>query len=584
MPFMDVWLIHEETTVKHLILLLSAAFLTSAAAHADVDERVGDFALLDHQGYFHHMAWYDNNDAIVLLSHVNDSQTTRQAAEAFGRLAESYANDPLVFMLINPLGESRDSVAADAAGLGLELPVLIDDAQLIAESLGIERAGEALVYNPRTFRVMYRGPADASLEQALAEVLAGETVSEPRIAVNAGERISYPVREQNLARQVSYSEEVAPIISRHCADCHREGAIGPFALDSYNMVRGWSPMIREVLMTKRMPPGQIDPHVGEFRNSYTLSVEEQQTVLHWIAQGAPRDGETDPLAELQWPDTDWSFGEPDLIVNVPAQTIPPTGVLDYITVEVPFEGLDRDRWVRASEYLAGDNRVLHHTLNSIIPPGEERSRGFLGGRSDPDQASIIAYVPGDASIHYPPNTGGLLRKGSRLALQLHYTTMGAEAVDESRIGIWFYDDDEVPEYRMSGSCACIFTPTWQTIPAYDPDFEQSESVTVRRDAYLYSFLPHMHFRGKRMRFHAYYPDGTDEELINIANYNYNWQMRYELKEPKLVPAGTRIVATGAFDNSEQNKANPDPARDVPWGIQSWDEMFFGAVSWRYVEQ
>ncbi len=137
---------------------------------------------------------------------------------------------------------------------------------------------------------------------------------------------------------------------------------------------------------------------------------------------------------------------------------------------------------------------------------------------------------------------------------------------------------------MSGQCACIFTPDWTNIPPYDPDFEQTKSVTIQRDAYLHGFLPHMHFRGKRMRFEAHYPDSSIEELINIANYNYNWQLRYQLEEPKLVPAGTRIVAIGAFDNSMQNKANPDPARSVPWGEQSWDEMFFGSISWQYVDQ
>ncbi len=570
-----------RSIVQTLILLCLP--LAAGAAHADTTpERAGDFALLDHEGYFHHMAWYDDRRAVVLLVQANGSEATRAAAPAFDRLAGSYAEDEAVFLMINPLGEARDAVREEAGSLGSDLPVLIDDSQLIAEALGIERAGEALIYDPRSFRVLYRGEPGAALEQALSEVLAGSEVSHPRTAAT-GERIEYPAREQNMERTISYADEVAPIIATHCADCHRDGAIGPFALDSYNMVRGWSPMIREVLMTKRMPPGQIDPHVGDFRNSYTLRDEDQQTLLHWIAQGSPHDSNRDPLAELEWPESEWAFGEPDLVLEVPPQTMPPTGVLDYITVEVPFEGLDRDRWVRASQYIPGDHRVLHHTLNNIIPPGEQGRRSFLGGGGDPDQASIVAFVPGDASVHNPPGVGGLLKAGSKLALQLHYTTMGAESVDASRIGVWFYDDDEVPEQRMSGACACIFTPTWQTIPANDPDFEMSESVTVREDAYLYSFLPHMHFRGKRMRFHAYYPDGTDEELINIANYNYNWQMRYELNEPKWVPAGTRIVATGAFDNSSQNPANPDPDRDVPWGIQSWDEMFFGAMNWVYAD-
>ena len=171
-----------------------------------------------------------------------------------------------------------------------------------------------------------------------------------------------------------------------------------------------------------------------------------------------------------------------------------------------------------------------------------------------------------------------------LNLNLHYTTNGRESVDAGEIGLWFYPEGEIPEERMSGQCACIFPNTWTTIPANDPAFEQTASIMIKKDAKLHSFLPHMHFRGKYMRFYADYPDGTQEELINIAQYNYAWQLSYTYAEPKFVPAGTRITAVGAFDNSAQNPANPDPERDVPWGQQSWDEMFFGAVKWKYIDQ
>lgn len=569
-----------------LITALSAPAMSQSAGaqslqdnSADITMRVGDFSLLDQYGYFHHMSWYDNRKAIVLLVQANGSAAFTRAIPEFQTLHAAHKDDFQFFML-NPLGQSRQSVIDAVGAAGDEIPVLIDDAQLIAESMDVKAAGEALVYDPRSFKLVYRGSVDG-LETALAQIDAGQTVTTPVVAVS-GEAITYAARDRNMARTVSYEKEVAPILAENCASCHRDGGIAPFALDSHSMAQGWSPMIREVLMTKRMPPGQIDPHVGDFENSYTVTPEDQQTLLHWIAQGSQRDGTVDPLAELQWPATEWAFGEPDLIVELPPQTIPATGVLDYINVVVPFEGLTEDRWVRASQYIAGDRTVLHHTLNSILPPGASGRGQFLGG-GDADQANITAYIPGAEPSHEPENTGGLLKAGSQLALQLHYTTNGRETVDNSRIGIWFYPEGVVPEKRMSGQCACIFTPDWTPIPPNDPDFEQTKSVTVPRDAYLHAFLPHMHFRGKRMRFEAQYPDGTREELINIANYNYNWQLRYQLREPKLVPAGTVIVATGAFDNSSQNKMNPDPDRLVPWGLQSWDEMFFGSVSWQYVD-
>jgi hypothetical protein len=184
----------------------------------------------------------------------------------------------------------------------------------------------------------------------------------------------------------------------------------------------------------------------------------------------------------------------------------------------------------------------------------------------------------------PPNTGGLLRDGSELAVQLHYTANGQETVDAGELGVWFYPEGEVPEERMSGRCACIFTPTWTDIPAFDPDFVQTSSITLTGDVELYSFLSHMHFRGKYMRFYADYPDGTSEELINIAKYDYAWQWAYTYEEPKFMPAGTVLTAVGGFDNSAQNPSNPDPTIPISWGQQSWDEMFFGSFRWREINE
>ncbi len=561
-------------------LLLSCMLtLPLLAGAAQATERVGDFALLDQDGNFHHMSWYDDHKAIAFLVQVNGSAQTAEAAADYARLQSRFDAEGVEFMLINPLGETRADVKQALAQIGVQLPVLIDDAQVISEAMGIDKSGEAFLYDPRSFEVIFRGPVSA-LETALNDVVAGRAVGTPVVAMAdaPGADIQYPITEL-----VSYEADVAPILAENCASCHRDGGIAPFAMDSHAMVQGWSPMIREVLMTKRMPPGQIDPHVGNYSNDYVLSVQEQQTLISWIEAGAMRDGATDPLMELTWPETKWALGEPDLIVKVPPQTIPATGVLDYITVEVPFDGLETDRWVRASQYIPGDRTVLHHTLNDIISPDATKRRGFLGG-GDPNQANITAYIPGAEPAIEPPNTGGLLRAGSKLRLQLHYTTNGKETVDASEIGVWFYPEGEVPAERMSGQCACIFTPGWTNITPYDPAFEMTQSVVIDKDAQMYGFLPHMHFRGKSMRFTAFYPDGTQEELINIANYNYNWQIRYLMEEPKFIPAGTKVVATGVFDNSTQNKNNPDPSRSVPWGQQSWDEMFFGAMSWKYVEQ
>src|SRR5690606_16973998 len=311
----------------------------------------------------------------------------------------------------------------------------------------------------------------------------------------SGERVKYATTTKSQGKKVSYAKDIAPILAENCARCHREGGIAPFAMNSHAIVQGFAPMIREVVLTKRMPPGQIDPHVGEFKETYTLTPAETQKLVHWIEAGAKKDGDVDPLTQLEWPATKWAFGEPDLIVKVPPQDIPATGVLDYIRVEVPIE-IDRDRWVRASQYVAGDRTVLHHTLNDLIWPGE-KAGGFLSA-GNANKARITAYIPGAQPQHEPPNTGGLLTKGSKLALQLHYTTNGKATTDASEIGLWFYPEDQVPTERMANQCACIFTRGWDPIPPYEADHEMQQTITIPKDAYIYSMLPHMHFRGKRM--------------------------------------------------------------------------------------
>ncbi len=573
--------------MKKIVNVWLYSLLALAPAVAMAADRVGDFSLLDQDGYFHQMSWYDDHSAIALLVQANGSAASTAAMSKFAALKAKYEEQGVEFFMINPTGtQDRASVAAELAAQGVDLKVLMDDSQLISEALGVDKTGEVLVFNPKSFMVEFRGPVGAELEAALQAKIAGQPIATAVVA-STGDAVTYPAKVAHSAAVPSYEKDIAPVIAENCASCHRDGGIAPFALNSHAMVQGWSPMIREVLMTKRMPPGQIDGHIGEFINDMLVENSDQQKILHWIAAGSPKDSAADPLAALTWPDTKWAFAtEPDYIIKVPPQSVPATGVLDYRTVVVPID-IDSDKWVRGSQYVAGDRTVLHHTLNSIVPPddgtGNRRRGGFLGG-GNPDDPGISAYIPGATPIMNPPNTGGLLKKGSSIALQLHYTTMGKETVDNSEIGIWFYPDGEVPKERMSGECACIFTPTWTNITPYDPEFIQQASITLTGDANIHSYLAHMHFRGKYMRFYADYPDGTREELINIARYNYNWQLSYTYKEPRFMPAGTRITAVGAFDNSAQNPANPDPARSVPWGQQSWDEMLFGAVNWKYINQ
>ncbi len=392
---------------------------------------------------------------------------------------------------------------------------------------------------------------------------------------------------------IDYVENVAPILINQCQSCHREGGIAPWAMSNYQILQGFAPVMREAIVSKRMPPGQINPKYADvIINHRTLSHVEEETLLSWIDSGAPVDlnGRTDPMTETAWPTSEWRNGEPDLIVEVPPQEIPAVGTMGphaipyrYASVDL---GLTEDKWLRGSEFLPSEPTVMHHMLNTVALPGERNTNllGTSGGeQANRDLANISAYVPGGDPDFYDENTGSLLRAGSVVNLQLHYTPDGTARTDKARIGLYFHDEGVVPEERMAGDCACIFPDKWTPIPPYDPNFKQEADVVLKNDVMLHTFLPHMHFRGKAMRATAYYPDGEVEELIDIPRYEYAWQLSYTWREPKFLPEGTRLHVEGWFDNSADNPMNPDPSRAVPWGQMSEDEMFFGAFTWKNAE-
>ena len=229
-------------------LVLSAALVTTTAY---AGERVGDFALIDHQGAFQHMAWYDDHSAVVIMP-MTSSQDDVASLKA---LQQKYAGQSVQFFLLNPgLHSDRARVQNEIAAMCLDLPVLMDDAQLVTGMLGVSRLDEAVLYNPGNFEMLYRGPI-ADMDSSLQQLLAGDDFEMVAVASD-GPAIEFTNLQAHA--NLSYEKDIAPIIAENCASCHRDGGIAPFAMDSNLAVQGWSPMIREVLMTKRMPPGPID--------------------------------------------------------------------------------------------------------------------------------------------------------------------------------------------------------------------------------------------------------------------------------------------------------------------------------------
>jgi hypothetical protein len=526
---------------------------------------VDNFRLIDHTGGAQELYYRSDMKAVVLLTHMNGCDGVKASAQALESLRTKYQSQGVEFLMLDSnLGASREAIAADAKQLPLNVPIMIDDTQLVGESLGLTTNGEVFVITPQAgWKIAYRGAADG-VGGALDSVLAGKPVTATATPA-VGCAVALPELAKRKAHaQISYEKQIAPMLEEKCVACHREGGIGPWAMTSYDMVKGFSPMIREVVRTKRMPPWHADPHYGAWSNDRGLSAEQAKTLVHWIEAGSPRGAGADPLVaatKKQYPT--WALGEPDLVIETPSFTTPATGVIPYqmVTVKNP---LNEDKWIRAIDYLPGQRAVLHHVIASV---GGER----FGA------TSLNNYVPGAEPLVMPEGNGILLKANSTFHFQMHFTPNGQPLTDVTKLGLYFMKDPPKHEFR-----SMIFAQPRLKIPANTKVHPETAINTFRADAVIYSVHPHAHFRGKSASFVAKYPDGREEMLINIPNYDFNWQSTYELKEPKTVPAGTKIVYTQTFDNSSQNKANPDPNRTVTWGEQTWDEMVFGVVRYRNV--
>jgi hypothetical protein len=559
-----------------LVLSLIAGVFISLAANAGIassGDRVGDFALLDHSGKFHQLSYYGDYKAVVISAQgLSGAGLAADAANLTAVKSTLGKQDAKFFILNSMPADGRDSVAAKANELNLDIAILLDPSQLVAETLGVTRLGESVIINSDNMSVLYRGDTD-SVAQVLPSLIAGGGGAVAS-AKPTGQLIDFASKTAHQQASVSYTDDIVPILQENCVSCHHDGAIGPWSMSSHAMVRGWSPMMREVVMTRRMPPGQIDGHVGKkIAEVAGLNIEEKQKLIHWIDAGAPMGEGVDPLPQMTFTDGRFSLGEPDMVFKVPAQSIPATGIVDYRYVPVELN-LDRDVWIRAMEFVPGDREVLHHVITYLSSPADKS--GSEQNKAAERGDNIGGFAPGRQPDQFRDNSGRFIPKGSNLLLQMHYTTSGRETVDETEVGLFIYD--KPPAFVMSGGVAG--QRRFLVPPGAKEHMLRGEQL-VERDAFLYEMTPHMHFRGKHMSYSVEYPDGKTEQLLSVPKYDFNWQFNYRLEEPLLLPAGSKLIATGAMDNSDRNPGNPDPTKPVFFGLQTMHEMFFGFTTLRY---
>jgi hypothetical protein len=544
-----------------------AAVNAAASAPASVD----NFMLVDANLEAHELYRLSDAPAVVLVTQANGDAVIRGLAPELKALAAGYgATGDELMMLNSSLKDSREAILAEAGKAGFALPILMDSNQLVGEGLGVTRSAEAYVISPKTWTVAYRGPV-SGVGPALDALMAGRAAPAAG-AAGYGAPIAFP--ERDARRQISYAKDVAPILEARCVACHQEGGIGPFAMSSYEMVKGFSPMIREVIRTDRMPPYNADPHVGKFSDSKNMSPAEIKTLVHWIEAGAPRGEGTDPLAAARHVAAEWPLGKPDLVLDIPAFKVPASGVVDYQRPAIANPQAE-GRWIRATTVKPGDRQAVHHVLTGWMQQmpengrsSETRWRGSVGG-----------YAVGAESTVFDSDIGTYLPPGGAIGFQMHYTPYGKETVDHSQIGVYFRDT--APKYMMRS--VVVIDPTIEIGPN-EARHKEVAYVEFPNDALLYSAFPHAHYRAYSSDLWLQTPDGKKTLLLSLPRYDFNWQRSYVFAEPVRIPAGSRLIAHYVYDNSKRNPANPDPNRKITWGEQSWEEMLFTSVAFRWLDE
>ncbi len=383
---------------------------------------------------------------------------------------------------------------------------------------------------------------------------------------------------------VTYHKNVESIVQSRCQECHRPGEIAPFSMMTYQEVRPWAKSIKSDVLTKKMPPWFADPKYGHFANDRSLSKQEIDTLVAWVDGGAKAGDAKEAPAPAKFVEG-WNIPKPDVVISMKEPfNIPATGDVPYQYVVLPTK-FTEDKWIQMAEGRPSDRSVVHHIVLFIrepnskwlrnaepnvpfVPPGNGKDFNNTSGAGS---EILMIYTPGMVPEIWRPGLAKLIKAGSDIVLQIHYTPNGKTATqDESKVGLVFAKEPPAERAVTLGASNLGFK-----IPPGEANYVVEGKSPLPNGATILSFFPHMHLRGKSFEYKALYPTGETETLLRVPKYDFVWQLDYKLAKPLVVPPGTRIVAAGTFDNSPNNPNNPDPKATVGFGEQSWEEMMIG---------
>jgi mono/diheme cytochrome c family protein len=546
-----------------------------------IGDLVPDFSFRDLDGRRGGLARFfaGGAEAVVVVMRDGACPVAQRYGPAIARLEREFADRGVEFVYINVNeSESVDQMRADAERFGLAGPYVRDPEWRTARILQPATTTEAFVID-RSGTLRYRGAIDdqyglsysrpqanhSYVREAIGSVLAGEKVAVASTRAE-GCLVAAPTGAVPATGPVTYHDRISRLIQQNCETCHRTGGVAPFPLERYEQVRAYAPMIRFVVESGRMPPWFAHPDVGEWANDRRLSERDTRDLFAWIDAGMPEGSRRAAPVDLRWADG-WTIGEPDAVIPMPeAFHIPAEGMVEYqyVYVKTDFPG---DRWVQAMEIRPTAPQVTHHVLIFLEEPEAERPQGGIAG-------FFAGYAPGNHGVVFPAGMAKRLPAGAWLKFQLHYTTNGVPATDRSALALIFADEPPEREVRTRSAFDTRFV-----IPPGAPRHEVAGEHRFREDGYILEFFPHMHNRGTAFRYELIHEDGAVDHLLEVPSYDFNWQITYKPDRPIFAPAGSRLRATGWFDNSPDNPANPDPTSEVRFGEQTWEEMMIGYFDW-----
>ena len=486
----------------------------------------------------------------------------------------------LRMLLVCPVSaESAEDIQAFISKHGLKSPVIHDTESQLSGILAATTTTEVFLLD--TVRTLiYRGaindqyglgyakdkPNKTYLRDAIASLQLGQS---PAIAATTAPGCALDQKQGVVAQTaVTYHNQISRILQANCVECHREGAVGPFSLQTYEDVIENAGMIRKQVERGVMPPWfAAEPPTGAHSlwiNDASLSKQDKQDLLTWLASDRPLGNPVDAPKLRQFP-TEWAIGVPDAVVQLPKPiAIKAEGTMPYqfVTATTSFE---EDHWVQGYEIMPTDRSVVHHVIVQVHPKGTD-----VRDRGEGLEGYWAAYVPGNASHVWPDGFAKKIPAGATMSFQIHYTPNGKKTHDQLKMGLVFAKAP--PRYIVHTTA--VAQPKLN-IPAGEANHVEVKEQTVPKDMNVMAYMAHMHVRGKAFKFEITPPGGQSEVLLDIPHYDFNWQLRYDYAEPHFIKQGSKIKITAIFDNSEGNPANPDPTRNVRWGQQTFDEMMIG---------